>query len=157
MSPAMHGDIGLLLYLMGQQTIACLLFAEVQAQCRRHKNHGVTSKTFFHEVLFNIVNAIRSEQLCIAYRGVATIGTVFVPSVFVGRIGGYVASCLSEAQIVAKCAIDIHIAHIDKLILNAPKHTAVAQIGALACGKGVYLLQMPEAVEIAIVARFKGA
>lgn len=70
----------------------------------------------------------------------AVVALVLVPVVLVGRVRHNLVACLLEAQIVAVLLVLVYVAHADELVLHAPEHALLREVGCAASSECVYAL-----------------
>ena len=74
-----------------------------------------------------------------------------VVEVYLGDVETVVS--LVEAQIVGANVAVGTVLDVDKILLNSPEYVTGGVVGGASCGKSVYSLKVPEAVERSVVAR----
>ena len=70
--------------------------------------------------------------------------------VYLGDVEAVVS--LIEAQIVGANVAVGTVLDVDKILLNSPEYVTGGVVGGASCGKSVYSLKVPEAVERSVVA-----
>ena len=75
-----------------------------------------------------------------------------MPVVFIGRVGDDAVRGLSEAEIIAVVLVLVDVACADELRLHSPEDALLLQVEASSGGERVYAFEMPEAVELSVVA-----
>ena len=126
---------------------------ELQAQRLRAQYHLSAVELLLYELLLKVVYAVGSQQRRVVDRVVAAVvAIVLVPVVLVWRVSYNLVACLLEAQVVAEGAFFVNVVHADELVLHAPEHALLREVGCAACSQCVYAFQVPEAVEVAVVA-----
>ena len=137
----------------GFTSVSCLESLELQAQRLRAQYHLSAVEFLLYELLLKVVYAVGRQQLRVVDGVVAAVvALVLVPVVLVGRVRHNLVACLLEAQIVAVLLVLVDVAHADELVLHAPEHALLREVESATRSECVYALQVPEAVEIAVVA-----
>ena len=112
---------------------------ELQAQRLRAQYHLSAVEFLLYELLLKVVYAVRSQQLRVVDGVVAAVvALVLVPVVLVWRVRYNLVARLCEAQIVAVLLVYVYVAHADELVLYAPEHALLREVGCAARSERVY-------------------
>ena len=112
---------------------------ELQAQRLRAQYHLSAVELLLYELLLKVVYAVGSQQRRVVDRVVAAvIALVLVPVVLVWRVSYNLVACLLEAQVVAEGAFFVNVVHADELVLYAPEHALLREVGCAARSQCVY-------------------
>ena len=112
---------------------------ELQAQRLRAQYHLSAVELLLYELLLKVVYAVGSQQRRVVDGVVAAVvALVLVTVVLVWRLCYYLVSCLCEAQVVAEGAFLVNVVHADELVLHAPEHALLREVGCAARSQCVY-------------------
>ena len=112
---------------------------ELQAQRLRAQYHLSAVEFLLYELLLKVVYAVGSQQRRVVDGVVAAVvALVLVPVVLVRRVRHDLVASLLEAQVVAEGAFLVGVAHADELVLHAPEHALLREVGCAARSQCVY-------------------
>ena len=112
---------------------------ELQAQRLRAQYHLSAVELLLYELLLKVVYAVGSQQRRVVDRVVAAVvAIILMPVVLVWRVSYNLVACLLEAQVVAEGTFFVNVVHADELVLHAPEHALLREVGCAARSQCVY-------------------
>ena len=137
------GSLNLWLYSLccssGFTSVSCLESLELQAQRLRAQYHLSAVELLLYELLLKVVYAVWSQQRRVIDRVVAAVvAIILMPVVLVWRVSYNLVACLLEAQVVAEGTFFVNVVHADELVLHAPEHALLREVGSSARSQCVY-------------------